>query len=312
MPDEAMRCRIDFVCKVISLDDSTGEFVFQLVPDPRRYEWETMDGEKVLYDKFDNAVFSQTALAQFREQLSGCPMYFQPPMIDDPEEYVRGREESIQAQLSGHEDPASFEDKSEAFLESLAVDRLGFVIMCVDIVGSTTLATRLESGKYGRLVAVVLREMSEVIPLFHGHVLKYTGDGLIAYFPEPSFITKHDLALDCALTVRRLVYNCLNPIFVSEGYPAIGIRIGLDSGEACVMTIGSPETKQHKDIIGAVVSLAAKIQSLASPGGIFLGEVTERNLHTRWRVMCERVTPGEDWEYEDNTGQRYGVHRLKD
>ena len=32
--------------------------------------------------------------------------------------------------------------------------------------------------------------MSEIIPKFHGHVLKYTGDGLIGYFPEPSFITK--------------------------------------------------------------------------------------------------------------------------
>ncbi|MCD6222302.1 MAG: adenylate/guanylate cyclase domain-containing protein [Thermoplasmata archaeon] len=217
----------------------------------------------------------------------------------------------IQARLEGIEKPPTFEDKSERFLESLAQDKLGFVIMCVDIVGSTKLSTNLESEKYARLISTVLYEISEIVPKFHGHVLKYTGDGLIAYFPEPSFITKNDLAIDCALTIRRLLYNGLNPILKENGYPCIDIRIGLDSGEAYVVTIGSPKTKQHKDIIGSVVSLAAKIQGLGKPGDILLGDTTVRNLHVMWRQVCEEIGLGENWTYKDGEGKPYKVHKVK-
>ncbi len=188
---------------------------------------------------------------------------------------------------------------------------MGFVIICVDLVGSTKLSTNLEPEKYTRLISTVLYEISEIIPKFHGHVLKYTGDGIIAYFPEPSFITKNDLAIDCALTIRRLVYKGLNPILKKNGYPCIDIRIGLDSGEAYIVTIGSPETKQHKDIIGSVVNLATKIQSLGKPGDILLGEITVRNLHTMWREICEGIKIEKNWEYKGKNGEPYKVYKVK-
>jgi len=58
----------------------------------------------------------------------------------------------------------------------------------------------LPLDELARVIPIALFEFSLAIPAFHGHVLKYTGDGLIAYFAEPSFLTKNDLALDCALT----------------------------------------------------------------------------------------------------------------
>jgi adenylate cyclase len=133
---------------------------------------------------------------------------------------------------------------------------------------------------------------------------------LIAYFPEPSFITKNDLAIDCALTLRGLIHRVLNPILADRGFPTIGIRIGLDAGEAYIETIGSPETKQHKDIIGAVVSLAAKIQAQAKPGEIYLGDTVVRNLHTMWRQICEPVELGKNWNYTGLEGDVYQVHKV--
>ena len=213
--------------------------------------------------------------------------------------------------LEGFEHPPTFEDKSEEFLQSLAVDKLEFVIISLDIVGSTKLATDTDPKTYARLIATILYELSEIIPNFHGDVLKYTGDGLIAYFPEPSFITKNDLAIDCALVSHKLVYKALNPILKEQGYPTIDIRIGLAAGEAYVLTIGSPATKQHKDIIGPVVSLAAKIQALASIGEIYLGDTVERNLHTTWRQITEPVELNNSWQYKDLEGNVYKVHRVK-
>lgn len=306
-----MRFRMDFVQEIISVDEDKRTLTVRLIPNPRRYEWKVIDGKRYLYDKLDEVLFPEGVFFDLAKQMDSQPIYFQPQEIDSAEQYVKSRMPIILARLRGVEKLATLEDKSEAFLESLAEDKLGFVIMCVDIVGSTKVSTNLEPKKYAKLISTTLDEMSEIIPKFHGHVLKYTGDGLIAYFPEPSFVTKNDLAIDCALTIRRLVYGVLNQMLEENGYPHIDIRIGLDSGDAYVITIGSPETKCHKDIIGAVVSLAAKIQSLGDPGDILLGDVTERNLHTMWREITEEMRLRENWVYKGEDGKPYRVHKVR-
>lgn len=303
--------RMDFIQTVVSMDEKSGKVAFRIEPDPRRYEWKEVKGERCLYDKLDDVYIPEQVLLNSFKKIGGMPIYFQPQMIGDAEKYIKSRKPLIKNMLKEREHPPTFQDKSEDFLQSLEQDKLAFVIISLDIVGSTKLATATDPKSYARLISTVLYELSEVIPKFHGHVLKYTGDGLIAYFPEPSFITKNDLAVDCALMLRGLVYKALNPIFKERGFPTIDIRIGIEAGEAYVETIGSPETKQHKDIIGSVVSLAAKIQGLASPGEVFLGDITERNLHTMWRQVCEPVALGKGWNYRDSDGNVYKVHRVK-
>lgn len=305
------RFRMDFKGKIVAWDEETRTFTVISNPDPQRYEWTEINGKRHLYDKFDNLYFPEKVLHEGMRLLSGQPIYFQPPKIDDAEAYIRSRKSHIQAALDGHGEVPTFDDKSEEFLQSLAINKLGFVIISLDIVGSTKLATASDPKTYARLISLVLYELSEIVPHFHGHVLKYTGDGLIAYFPEPSFITKNDLAIDCALTLRGLVYRVLNPILKERGFPTVGVRIGLDAGEAYIETIGSPATKQHKDIIGSVVSLAAKIQAQAEPGGIFLGDAVERSLYTAWRQITEPVRLGKEWNYRDSEGKVYQVHRVR-
>jgi adenylate cyclase len=312
MTDKSIRFRFDFIQKVASIDEKSGIISFRLEPDPRRYEWKVIKGKRTLYDKFDDIYFTEECVLDgFRQLLQGKPIYFERPDIESAEEYIKSRKSHITAMLEGGINEPTFKDKSEEFLESLKQDKLAFVIVSLDIVGSTKLATEMDPKLYARIIATILYELSEIIPKFRGYVLKYTGDGLIAYFPEPSFIRKNDLAIDCALTLRGLVYNGLNPVLREKGYPALDIRIGLDSGEAYVEIIGSPETKQHKDIIGKVVSLAAKIQTQAKPGDIYLGDTTERNLHISWRQICELADLKVDWGYKDSEGNPYKIHRVR-
>lgn len=310
MTDKSIRFRFDFIQKVISIDEESGKILLNLEPDPRRYEWKVINGKRKLYDKFDNIYFTEECILDSYKQLEGMPIYCERPNIENAKEYIKSRRSHITAMLEGGNNEPTFKDKSEEFLESLKKDKLAFVIISLDIVGSTKLATETDPKLYARMIATILYELSEIIPKFHGHVLKYTGDGLIAYFPEPSFIRKNDLAVDCALTLRGLIYDGLNPILCEKGYPAIDIRIGLDSGEAYIEIVGSPETKQHKDIIGKVVSIAAKIQAQAKPGEIYLGDVTERNLHISWRQICEPVDFEGDWSYKDSQGNPYKIHRV--
>ena len=309
--DRRKSFRLDFVQKVLKVDESSHTVVMELEPDPRRYEWRESQGRRYLYDRLDKIAISEEAYQDLAEQVVGKPIYYQPCKIDNIEHYIESRLPIINRMLDGIFQPPSFEDKSEEFLRSLAADRLAFVIISLDIVGSTRLATSTDPKTYAGLISVILYELSELVPKFWGHILKYTGDGLIAYFPEPSFITMNDAALYCALTMRMVVYQALNTALLQRGLPQIAIRIGIDAGEAYIQTIGSPETKQHKDIIGAVVSLAAKIQARAKPGEIYLGDTVNRNLHTSWRQLCEPVDVGKDWGYRDTHGESYRIHRIK-
>jgi adenylate cyclase len=306
-----MRIRIDLVLRKIEFDVEKGFIKGELTPDPRRYEWKVINGEEFLYDKLDNLCYPREVLDKALKDIIELPIYYQRPEVDNVEQYVKSRLLLIDERMKGRAEPFAFQDKSEEFLESLAENKLGFVIMCIDMIRSTNLSLSLELEKYAKMIEVLLFEMSEIVSRYHGHVLKYTGDGLIAYFPEPSFISKNDLALDCALAVRRLLYNALNPVLKKYGCPNIHIRIGLESGDAYVVSIGSPSTKRHKDIIGAVVNLACKIQSLGNAGDVLLGETTYRNLHITRKLNCEEHTLPDNWIYLNENREPYKVYRVK-
>jgi len=313
MSDTKFTFRMDFVHKIINLDNKAKTFTAVLEPDPRRYEWKEIDGNCCLYDKLDDVYIPEHVYLNFIEQASGKPIYLQSREVRPGKalEYTKSHKSRVINMLKGHERPPVLVDKSEAFLNSLKVDNLNFVIISLDVVDSMKLAKGRDPTSYARLIKTILYELSEIAAKFKGHVLKYTGDGLLAYFPEPSYTNKCDLAVDCALTMRALVYRILNPILKETKFPTIDIRIGIEAGKANIEVIGSPGTKQHKDIIGVVVSLAAKMQAEAGPGEIYLGNTVKRNLHSMWRQTCEPVNLGEDWNYRDSSGNIHKVYRIR-
>lgn len=309
MPKDAS-FRFDMTFEIVAMDEEPGRVEFEMRPNPHRYEWVERNGERMLYDKFDRMYFSKDVFRQMAEQLQDLPITYEKQRIDDAKTYIASRRGHIEAMLNGNGPDDGLADKSEEFLDALAGDEFGFVILSIDVVGSTKLATTVDPKVYRTMIRTLLYELSETIPLFNGHVLKYTGDGLVAYFPEPSFIRKNDLALDCALTLRGLVRDALNPKLREREMPALDVRIGIDAGQAFVETVGSPETKRHRDIIGDVVSLATKIQGQAPPGGIYLGQIAVQNLHTDWRKICMLVDVPSDWSYKDSRGESYPFYRF--
>jgi adenylate cyclase len=125
-----------------------------------------------------------------------------------------------------------------------------FVILSIDLKGSTKMSQELSLETNAQIISLYLREMALVVEKFNGYVLKYVGDGLIAYFPEPNMIGMTDNALDCAATMKKMILFGLNSALKDRKLPTLSFRIGLDSGEAMVKTIGAESGKIHKDLIG--------------------------------------------------------------
>ena len=58
------------------------------------------------------------------------------------------------------------------------------MVFC-DLVGSTALAARLDPEDMGRVIRAYQECCAEVVERWGGHVAKYMGDGVLAYFGWP-------------------------------------------------------------------------------------------------------------------------------
>ena len=233
----SIQFRLDFEIEVISSDEKSNQVQVFLKPNKKRYEEKEVDGKMYLLDKFDNFLIEKEMLFhEMVKQLEGQPINLQKQDIGNIDDYIIERCPEIEKKLSSlvpHQ--YEFVDKSEEFLSTQQLNTLEFAIVSIDIAGSTKLASSIEHDKYLKIITVFINEMSRIIPKFRGYILKFTGDGLLAYFPAPSLIRMNDLSLDCSLCIRKLVYNCLNPIFDKNNLQKIQIRIVIDSREAAMM-----------------------------------------------------------------------------
>lgn len=302
--------RFDFQIEVVDFNPETGLVKYHLHPDPGRYEWRERNGERVLYDRFDDVYFPHALVMQMLKRALRMKPGPALGVIPDVAAYVASRRTLIAAAVRGKGVGGPLVDLSEAQLHEFETDELAFVILSVDIEGSTRLQASTDRRTFAATITALLTEIAELVALFHGHVLKYTGDGLIAYFAPPTFIIKNDAAVDCAYCVRRLVYDAINPELEAAGLSTIDIRLGLDGGEAAIVVLGSDKTKRHADLIGDIVSLACKIEAQAGSGEIFLGETVHRNLHFSWRELCTPVELGPDWAYSVSRREPYSLFRL--
>jgi class 3 adenylate cyclase len=127
-------------------------------------------------------------------------------------------------------------------------------VIFTDIVGSTELGEELGAAELHRLVKLHDRLTEEEIHRHHGRVVKNTGDGILASFPDAS------MAVTCAQHVQRAFAAHRQ----AHAQDPLRIRIGMSAGEPM---------SQGRDLFGSVVNLAARICSRASADEIVVAPV---------------------------------------
>jgi eukaryotic-like serine/threonine-protein kinase len=119
------------------------------------------------------------------------------------------------------------------------------VVMFSDVVGYTKLMGTDEAATLA-LVQQSQRIQKDLIAKNHGRFVKEIGDGLLAYFENPSEAVR-----------------CCYEIQLNHTQLALNIRIGLHVADTII---------EANDIYGDGVNIAARIESLADPGGVFISE----------------------------------------
>ena len=141
--------------------------------------------------------------------------------------------------------------------------------MFCDLVGSTSLAAKMDAEDWRNLVNAYLEEASKAVNAFGGHVLKRLGDGLMALFGFPQAQENDaERALRAALAIQRALaeLNARN----ASGMPQLSARIGLDFSPVVVDATG--------EVFGEAPNVAARAEGVADPGAIFATAAVQRQV----------------------------------
>jgi class 3 adenylate cyclase/tetratricopeptide (TPR) repeat protein len=151
-----------------------------------------------------------------------------------------------------------------------SAERRPITVMFCDLVGSTTLAARLDAEDWRNLVNAYLDQASAAVTDFGGHVLKKLGDGLMALFGYPHAQENDaERAVRAALAIQRALVE-INARNASKGAPELSVRIGLDSGQVVVDATG--------EVFGDAPNLAARVQAAAEPGSVLITGNVQRQV----------------------------------
>jgi class 3 adenylate cyclase len=145
-------------------------------------------------------------------------------------------------------------------LKKLAKYKTTFVVLHVDLVGSTKLAMRLPLDRPTMMIQAFNQEMSIIVKAFGGYVLKYVGDAVLVFFVVPGHKSEAKAAcinaVNCAKYTVRIVREAINPILNQYGCPEMNLRIGVDIGENAIIQSGwdihpniRNRRKNNKDVI---------------------------------------------------------------
>jgi class 3 adenylate cyclase/tetratricopeptide (TPR) repeat protein len=153
-------------------------------------------------------------------------------------------------------------------------ERRQLTVLFVDLVDSTALARRLDPEDMSGIIRRYQNTVAGEIARLEGHVAKYMGDGVLAYFGWPrAHEDEAERAVRAALAVVAAVGRLVAP-----GGHALSARAGIATG---TVVVGEPigEGSAHEEtVVGETPSLAARLQALAPAGGVLVGEATRRLL----------------------------------
>ncbi|HEY1327755.1 MAG TPA: adenylate/guanylate cyclase domain-containing protein [Casimicrobiaceae bacterium] len=143
----------------------------------------------------------------------------------------------------------------------MPVNRRLVAVVVADVVGYSRLMERDEAGTLERLNRLRAELIDPKIAEHGGRTVKTTGDGMLVEFPSATS------ALRCAVEIQREMG--VRNLYVSPD-DRIEFRVGINLGDIIV---------QGEDIVGDGVNVAARLETLAEPGGISVASAVWEQVH---------------------------------
>jgi class 3 adenylate cyclase/predicted ATPase len=187
--------------------------------------------------------------------------------------------------------PASTETPSGSDAEKRFVS-----VLFADIVAYTTFSEGRDPDEVRDLLTVYFDRARAIIEKFGGFVDKFIGDAVMGVWGAEA--TRED---DCERSVRAALelVSMVAALGEEQGHEGLRLRAGVNSGSTSV----GPGGNDKGLIVGDLVNAAARLQSVAEPGTVFVGgathDVTARSIVYESRGNLEvkgKTEPVEAWK----------------
>jgi len=152
-----------------------------------------------------------------------------------------------------------------------SAERRQLTLVFVDLVGSTELSARLDPEELGETLHSFRDLVAREIVRFEGHVAKFLGDGVLAYFGWPR---ASENAAERAIRAGLAITKALAETAGRSG-ERLSARVGIATGLVVVGDlIGAGAIRE--EVAGDTPNLAARLQQVAHPNSVVIAESTRR------------------------------------
>ncbi len=184
-------------------------------------------------------------------------------------------------------------------------------VMLSDLRGFTSMSEELDPESVTKLLNYYFGKMVEVIAHYHGTVIEFLGDGVLAVFGAP-LNSKESTADAVAAAIE--MQNCMDEVNAYcdvQGFPQLQMGIGIHHGEAFIGNVGSEKMMRY-NVLGQVVNECSRIESCSVGGQVLVStkavnaiscpveiqnqrEITAKGIH-RPVSLCEVVGIGGEYQ----------------
>ena len=175
--------------------------------------------------------------------------------------------------------------------QPVRVERRLSAILAADVAGYSRLMHNDEEATHAKLTAFLTDIVAPAIAEHGGRIVKNTGDGFLAEFPSAVE------AVRAAVRFQTRINDLTNGDAQDK---RIALRVGINIGDVIV---------EPHDIFGDGVNIAARLESIADPGGICISSSTHDQV--RGKVGIEFADLGEqNLKNIDRPVQAYALVRM--
>lgn len=153
------------------------------------------------------------------------------------------------------------------------VERRLSAILAADVAGYSRLMHGDEEGTHAKLAAILTDAVDPAIAEHRGRIVKSTGDGFLAEFP--SAVEAVRAAMQFQARIKEITSG-------EAEDKRIAFRVGVNIGDVII---------EAHDIFGDDVNIAARLESIAEPGGICISQAVLN--HSRDKVLFNVEDAGE-------------------
>lgn len=154
-------------------------------------------------------------------------------------------------------------------------------VLFTDIIGFTPISEKMPPREVNMLLNQFFSRMTDIIFEYGGTLDKYIGDALMAVFGAPMEQEgDEERAVRAALKMKEELIT-----FMKEEPPErqFKVRIGINTGRVVAGNIGSRKRMDYT-VIGDAVNVASRLESIASPNQILIGEGTYKAVKGKFNI----------------------------